>query len=770
MRGLIREGHRRSLWQVLGIYLAGSWIALQVVNEIGDAVGLPQWVSAGALVLLVVGLPIIVATTLIQHSAGKAAGIRREAAAESETGSPSSAAEDGPTGQRPISAAGPRHHRLFTWRNALLGGSVAFALFGLGTGVWMGLRAAGIGPAGTLLARGALEEAALVVLADFEAEDPALADAATEALRVDLAQSEVIRLADPGLVGEALERMGRDPSGSLPVEVATEVAVREGGGAVVSGEINRAGAGYVFSVRLVAVEDGAVLTSQRESASGDEDVVPAIDRLSERLRERIGESYRSIRADRPLERVTTSSLEALELYSRALRSGTANRIALLERAVDLDSTFAMAWRALGVRYRNANVERAKAIRAFTRAFEERDRLTPLERHQAASLYYTIVDFDPRLAIVEYEAILDMDPDNLGATVNLGVLSSSVGDHERSSRYALEAMEIDPTDRNPYWNGVTSLVNTGRLDEAEALADSADRAFDRRNVRMHLMVDQARGPLAEAEAAFRASFPDDIPSMFRARLGRSFAAFAAAQGRIEEAEAETRLHAAQMLEDDEPVEYIETEIQAAWTDLAARGRPDLAVARLDTALDRAPLAKLDPLDRPYLELAEVLARAGEPARARTLVEEMRDEAEGSLSSVRQQLRQVEGEIALAEGRAEEAIEHLEASFERFCHICPLPGLALAYEASGQIEAALDAHRRYAETPYSDRFLPYTYRQGQLLGPTYERLGELYEGQGDLENAARFYAAFVELWENADAELQPRVRAAQSRLEEILAERG
>jgi hypothetical protein len=31
-------------------------------------------------------------------------------------------------------------------------------------------------------------------------------------------------------------------------------------------------------------------------------------------------------------------------------------------------------------------------------------------------------------------------------------------------------------------------------------------------------------------------------------------------------------------------------------------------------------------------------------------------------------------------------------------------------------------------------------------------------------------FVELWANADEELQPRVQAAQARLEEIVRERG
>ena len=33
---LIQEIHRRSLWQILGIYLAASWIVLQVIDVIGN--------------------------------------------------------------------------------------------------------------------------------------------------------------------------------------------------------------------------------------------------------------------------------------------------------------------------------------------------------------------------------------------------------------------------------------------------------------------------------------------------------------------------------------------------------------------------------------------------------------------------------------------------------------------------------------------------------------------------------------------------------------
>jgi hypothetical protein len=49
------------------------------------------------------------------------------------------------------------HRRLFTWRNALLGGAAAFALLGVGATGYMGMRTLGIGAPGTLLAQGVLE-------------------------------------------------------------------------------------------------------------------------------------------------------------------------------------------------------------------------------------------------------------------------------------------------------------------------------------------------------------------------------------------------------------------------------------------------------------------------------------------------------------------------------------------------------------------------------------------------------------------------------------
>ena len=71
LKRLIQEIHRRSLWQVLGIYLGGAWVALQGIEALVSVLGLPEWIPAFALVLLIVGLPIVLATAFVREGAGE---------------------------------------------------------------------------------------------------------------------------------------------------------------------------------------------------------------------------------------------------------------------------------------------------------------------------------------------------------------------------------------------------------------------------------------------------------------------------------------------------------------------------------------------------------------------------------------------------------------------------------------------------------------------------------------------------------------------------
>ena len=117
---LIGEIHRRSLWQVLGIYLLGSWFVYEVVQSLTEGLGLPEWFPAFAVVLLLIGLPVVVATAFIQHSAA-APPVPPLSGTTMEELYPASP-------ERTVSS------RIFTWKKAILGGAGAFVLL-IGVGV-----------------------------------------------------------------------------------------------------------------------------------------------------------------------------------------------------------------------------------------------------------------------------------------------------------------------------------------------------------------------------------------------------------------------------------------------------------------------------------------------------------------------------------------------------------------------------------------------------------------------------------------------------------
>ncbi|MCL7984783.1 MAG: hypothetical protein M8872_05960, partial [marine benthic group bacterium] len=124
MKKLIHEAHRRSLWQVLGIYLAGSWVALQVVAQLADSVGFPDWVEPFALVLLIIGLPIVMATAFVQE--GMAPESQPEGESDAGTsGAPRDAGTELSAVPRAASGSASGTRKLFSWRNALGGGALA---------------------------------------------------------------------------------------------------------------------------------------------------------------------------------------------------------------------------------------------------------------------------------------------------------------------------------------------------------------------------------------------------------------------------------------------------------------------------------------------------------------------------------------------------------------------------------------------------------------------------------------------------------------------
>lgn len=471
-----------------------SWVVVEMVTFLTERAGLPDWTPTMAFVAMLLGLPVVVATAFVQEGAPgqeKAGDIGAGGSDGSGTdaspaaASPASAADssadssaDGPSAADVVVEAIPTQVRRFlTWRNALMGGLGAFTLLGMALVGYFVMWSSGIGDVGSLVAQGVIEEGDPLVLADFEdntGQD--LGDIVTEAIRVDLQESSFIELVPPTYVQGGMSRMGMDPDEPFTGDLARELAQRDGLKAVIQGEVGAVGSNYLLTASIVAPASGEVLKSFRVPVESQDELLAGIDKLSQDIRERSGESLRSIRSGAPLEAATTSSLDALRVYSDAVTLFNQGRqldaLPLLEEAVTLDPDFAMAWRKMAVIMNNRGIEADRMKDATQRAYDLRHNLTEREALLAEAWYRSIMEENPEAAIEVYERMLERYPNDGTALNNLAVRLLEVGGWEDAADYMKRVVGMPGGgSANAYMNLTFVLWNAGDEEAARQWADS-----------------------------------------------------------------------------------------------------------------------------------------------------------------------------------------------------------------------------------------------------------------------------------------------------------
>jgi len=736
-----RSAHLIALYGVAAATVAGVSYALMI------ALGLPDFVVAATLALLVVGLPILLFTLRQER--------RRLSASQSKI---AEAVE---------SAAG----RWLTWRRAIAGGMVAFAGLALFVAGYMLMRTLGIGPAGTLVSTGVLEERGRIILADFvdRSGDTSRANAVTEAFRIDLGQSPAVTLVQGSDLTEAFARMQREPPRNITVDLAREVATREGIRAVVSGEINSVGGSYVLSAQLLDATTGNVLVPLRETARDSTELVEALDRLSKGLRERVGESLKSIRGGPALERVATASLPALRKFSQASRAsdaGEAGRaVTLFQEAIALDSAFAGAYRSLSLLLGNYAIERALAMTSIHKAYEYRDRLTERERLWTEGAYHLQRD-ETQEALNVYLTLLDMAPDDAALLNNIGVVYSESRQHERALEYFTRSRDIDPSSQTAAFNIVGMNIELGRLAEARAANESFATTFPGHPMyhvnRFFIAIAEYDYP-ADEEAIDTWAEYGDMAGAVLATRGKM--ALAGIRGQLSNAERAFEASRTRAASGQQVREFLVDAISVGRFEIGALGSVDQALARVEAALESFPLIQLEPFDRPYAELAEFYARAGRVDAAREMLAQFeREVPEEFRKSTETDYQRALGFLALAEGRTDEARDSFLRSDRGVCMVCVFPPLAHLYDQVGNSDSLFAVLDRYVNTPDDDRI----YVDPFELPGAYVRLGELYEQRGDRDDAIRYYSEFVALWKDADPELQPQVEDVRRRIARLVGE--
>jgi hypothetical protein len=443
----------------------------------------------------------------------------------------------------------------------------------------------------------------------------------------------------------------------------------------------------------------------------------------------------------------------------------------LREAVRIDTTFAMAWRKLGVALNNSGLPRVRVDSALEKAYLFRDRLTERERLLAEGTYFHLGPGRDRVrAIRAYEALLALDPTERAAANNLANIFSGRREPARAESLYKAQIEAGRAASQNYTNLVPVLYNQGKTAEAEQVTATLSQLFPTvlfaQTATIHFLYD--RGQLDSLERHLKAMAASSSPPVKVNGVG-GLASYSLLRGRIGDMQ-RYGMQAQQLARTlGQPPNPVGDSLQRSQVELGFFDDTVSAVRRVDATIARADFSATPFDQRPYLGLAAFYAGAGQPARARSWLSRWEAEVPDSVTRRVQEpaRRSIQGVIAFSEKRYADAIRDFWAADSSYdgpngnCDVCIYDDVAYVHAKAGAVDSAIYWYEKYLAAPYFGRFNFEAGAKPLLL----KRLGELYETAGNAEQAALRYREFLALWDKADQRLQPKVADVRHRLSRL-----
>lgn len=776
IRKLLEQAGAAPVWRVLGLYLLVSWAVLEAIDLLIARFGLPGWFFPIALGLLAVGLPIISATALYQaRSAAQPRGDDPATGAEADPGDPRD----------------PGLQRLLTWRTAILGGVLAFlALGSIGaTAVWLRIRGSELRP-----------NAVAVMPFHVVGDDVELwREGLVDLLGTALDATGQFHSSDPRAVINRFNRLAGDPDELPEPEIAAQVAGQLGASRVILGSLIKTGpdavrlSADIYSVRWLRKEASAVVLG------AEDQITSLVEQLTIELLRNAwqGEAVPEVR----MSALTTASIPALRAYlegEQAFRHSQFTEAQdALSRAIQHDSTFAAAHfrlaHAYGWSFGLESIDlpaHLAAAERHSRGLPARDSLLirawkladvdgspeaiPLFQNLTArypddlEAWHGLADAlfhlgaqagQPISAAQEaLERTLELDPSFAPALIHLIELTYQQDDSIRGRQWTERYLALDSTtDYAHAFRMLTALQFGSPRDSARAIAALDTASADLMNWTLGRMrVVAGTLPLYEMVALKAADqrFPDDERRMAFWSLGLRYLR----HGQV-----------------DIAVDLLQHSMALAGGEMDLAGLNVFANAReLGIAVDPTSqdvVARLAAAYPDYVPaLAVEAARQGRNAEAASVVTRFEARADSLLAegdSVT--ARSLRGRALTLRGRIAAAHDSLDAAVDRMRRGLDMINaawygyrdierywLARLLEQRGGEEEALAIYGSLYWTPWLEP-----------LG--YFNRAQLHERRGEVEEALRYYARFVDLWSEADEQLQPRVETARRALERLRGER-
>ncbi len=569
-------------------------------------------------------------------------------------------------------------------------------------------------------------------------------------------QSPYLNVLAADKVRTTLKEMEKSPEQPVTPAIATEICIRNQSNAVLAGSIGRTGNSYDLTLKALTCETGTPFAVVEAQANNRNAVLPALANAVSQMRARLGESLASVnRYDQRLVEATTSSLEALQVFSKTRQYGSpTENIPYVKRALELDPNFAYAYAQLGAAYWNVG-EEALGAKNITRAFELRDRVSLRERFYIETSYYCLVTRELEKAEQSAKEWAQSYPGSWQPHNSLSIIYAELGQPDEAVREIQEVIRIVPENPGAYANLVGMASAANQLNVAQAAYDQARaRNLDSpylREYRYNLAFLQGNEAAMQEQLKWAAGKPRSEDVMLAQQADTE-----AYYGRIRQSRELSQRAVGSARSADA------MESAALWTLKHAMVEAELGNSAAARRQVEEGLAVNQGRDA-RINAALIFARAGDVARAETLSRELNEQY--PLDTVLQNvaLPCIRAAILLQHDKPLQALEILEMSRKyelsqgAITFVYPAYLRGEAYLKSGQPERAGAEFQMLL----TNRGIVGNFVTGALA---HLQLGRAQARSGDKETARTSYHDFFTIWKDADPDL-PIYRQAKAEYEQL-----
>ena len=315
-----------------------------------------------------------------------------------------------------------------------------------------------------------------IAVIDFNNEtDEEALDGLSGMLITALEQSRRLSVMTRTRMFDVLKVMGRDDVDRIDESMGQELCQQAGVGALVIPTIHRFGDKYTIDLKVLDTKRNEYIFTTKAEGKGQESIPGMIDEIAKKIRIDLQEGSEAVaRNTQKVADVTTVSLEAYkhyfegDHYMNELQFEKAAKE--LEKAIELDSTFALAHYKLAYVYWWSRHQLDEAESHIKEAMELIDRIPEKEQYLVRALNASLENgFDAQMPYLRQ--MQQLFPNDKEMLFNIGDISFHTGKYDTAQAYFERVLEFDPHFERALQHLTWTYLRTGQVDKGYLMAEN-----------------------------------------------------------------------------------------------------------------------------------------------------------------------------------------------------------------------------------------------------------------------------------------------------------